>query len=73
MAEPVTSGRVRLETSLGPLEIELWSREAPRACRNFVGLCLEGYYDGTLFHRVTKARSRVCAPPSCADFGARTL
>jgi peptidyl-prolyl cis-trans isomerase SDCCAG10 len=54
MAEPVTSGRVRLETSLGPLEVELWSREAPRACRNFVGLCLEGYYDGTLFHRVTK-------------------
>lgn len=24
------------------------------ACRNFVQLCLEGYYDGTTFHRVIK-------------------
>ena len=29
-------------------------QEAPKACRNFVQLCLEGYYDGTPFHRVIK-------------------
>lgn len=43
-----------LKTSFGDIEIELWSREAPKACRNFVQLCLEGYYDGVLFHRIVK-------------------
>lgn len=27
---------------------------AAQAVRNFVQLCLEGYYDGTVFHRVIK-------------------
>lgn len=52
--EPPTSGKVLLETSVGDVDIELWSREAPKACRNFVQLCLEGYYNGTIFHRVVK-------------------
>uniref|UniRef100_A0A8C3ITM2 Spliceosome-associated protein CWC27 homolog n=1 Tax=Chrysemys picta bellii TaxID=8478 RepID=A0A8C3ITM2_CHRPI len=26
--------------------------EAPKACRNFIQLCMEGYYDNTIFHRV---------------------
>lgn len=41
-------------TSAGDLDIELWSKEAPKACRNFVQLCMEGYYDGTVFHRVVQ-------------------
>ncbi|KAJ2797913.1 Peptidyl-prolyl isomerase cwc27 [Coemansia guatemalensis] len=52
VGEPPTSGKVVLETTAGELEIELWSKEAPKACRNFVQLCAEGYYDGTIFHRV---------------------
>lgn len=43
-----------LITSVGDIEIELWAREAPKACRNFVQLCMEGYYNGTIFHRVVK-------------------
>lgn len=43
-----------IQTTAGPLDIELWPKEAPKAARNFVQLCLEGYYDGTLFHRVIK-------------------
>lgn len=39
---------------MGDIDIELWSKEAPKACRNFVQLCLEGYYNGTIFHRVVK-------------------
>ena len=39
-------------TSLGDIDIELWSKETPKACRNFVQLCLEGYYDDTIFHRM---------------------
>ncbi|KAG2482855.1 hypothetical protein HYH03_018246 [Edaphochlamys debaryana] len=52
--EPPTKGKVLLHTNLGDLEIELWAKEAPKACRNFVQLCAEGYYDGTCFHRVIK-------------------
>ncbi|XP_045599232.1 spliceosome-associated protein CWC27 homolog [Procambarus clarkii] len=50
--EPSTEGKVLLVTSAGEFDIELWSREAPKACRNFVQLCLEGYYNGLIFHRV---------------------
>nr|XP_046231668.1 spliceosome-associated protein CWC27 homolog isoform X2 [Scatophagus argus] len=50
--EPPTNGKVLLKTSAGDIDIELWSKEAPKACRNFVQLCMEGYYDGTVFHRV---------------------
>ncbi|GJN18560.1 hypothetical protein PR202_gb05732 [Eleusine coracana subsp. coracana] len=52
--EPPTKGKVVVQTTAGPLDIELWPKEAPKATRNFVQLCLEGYYDGTLFHRVIK-------------------
>ncbi|KAM3600199.1 uncharacterized protein V6R79_019365 [Siganus canaliculatus] len=52
--EPPTNGKVLLKTSAGEIDIELWSKEAPKACRNFVQLCLEGYYDGTIFHRVVR-------------------
>lgn len=43
-----------LQTTHGPLDIELWPKEAPKAARNFVQLCLEGYYDNTIFHRIIK-------------------
>jgi len=50
--EPPTEGKVCLETSVGEIDIELWSKECPKACRNFVQLCMEGYYDKTKFFRV---------------------
>ncbi|XP_076875229.1 spliceosome-associated protein CWC27 homolog [Brachyhypopomus gauderio] len=50
--EPPTNGKVLIKTSAGDIDVELWSKEAPKACRNFIQLCLEGYYDGTIFHRV---------------------
>lgn len=53
--EPPTKGKVILTTSKGPIDIELWPKEAPKAVRNFVQLCLEGYYDNTVFHRVIKS------------------
>jgi peptidyl-prolyl cis-trans isomerase SDCCAG10 len=33
---------VLLKTTFGDIDIELWSRECPKACRNFVQLALEG-------------------------------
>ncbi|CAD6909756.1 unnamed protein product [Tilletia controversa] len=52
--EPPTAGKIRLVTSSGDIDIELWSNEAPKACRNIIGLALEGYYDNCVFHRIVK-------------------
>lgn len=53
--------QVLLVTTLGDIDVELWSKEAPMASRNFVQLCMEGYYNGTIFHRIIKGNH--C--PSC--------
>lgn len=51
-SEPPTNGKVVLNTTLGALDIELWSKEAPKATRNFVQLCLDGFYNQCQFFRV---------------------
>ena len=38
--------------SIGDLDIELWSKECPIACRNFVQHCLDGYYNKCQFYYV---------------------
>ena len=50
--EPATSGRVIFETTRGPIEVQLWCRECPEATRVFLQLCLDGYYDNMIFHRI---------------------
>ena len=45
---------VRLETSMGTIEVELYTQHAPLTSRNFKELALRGYYDNTIFHRVIK-------------------
>ena len=52
--EPTTFGKILIKTSKGDIVVELWSRECPKACRNFVQQCLEGYYHGCIFHRIIK-------------------
>lgn len=47
-------GYVRLNTNLGPLNIELYCDTVPRTCENFMRHCQNGYYDGTVFHRSIK-------------------
>lgn len=51
-SEPPTSGRVIFDTTHGPLEISLWCRECPQTTRFFLQLCLDGFYDQVLFHRI---------------------
>lgn len=43
---------VILETSLGKIELELFQEEAPISTKNFLLYVREGYYNGTVFHRV---------------------
>ncbi|KAK9477458.1 cyclophilin-like domain-containing protein [Lipomyces japonicus] len=52
--EPPTTAKVVLHTTRGPIEIELWAKEAPKATRNFLQHCLDGYFNHTIFHRVVK-------------------
>ncbi len=43
---------VVLETSEGTIKIELWADKAPTTVKNFLRYVDEGYYNGTVFHRV---------------------
>ncbi len=45
---------VTMETSLGNIEIELYSDKAPKTVENFVKLANQGFYENTKFHRVIK-------------------
>jgi peptidyl-prolyl cis-trans isomerase B (cyclophilin B) len=45
---------IRLQTSLGTIDIELDHDKAPNTATNFEQYVKEGFYDGTLFHRVIK-------------------
>jgi peptidyl-prolyl cis-trans isomerase B (cyclophilin B) len=44
--------QVTIETSKGPIELELYAAHAPLTVNNFVFLARDGYYDGVGFHRV---------------------
>jgi peptidyl-prolyl cis-trans isomerase B (cyclophilin B) len=43
---------VKMETSKGFIELELYPQYAPKTVNNFVFLTQQGYYDGVSFHRV---------------------
>ena len=43
-----------IETSLGSIEIELFTDIAPITVNNFINLSNDGYYDNVIFHRVIK-------------------
>ncbi len=43
---------IKLETSMGNIVIELNEQAAPVTVKNFLGYVGEGFYDGTIFHRV---------------------
>ncbi|MGR8919258.1 MAG: peptidylprolyl isomerase [Gammaproteobacteria bacterium] len=43
---------VVLETSQGPISIELMPEQAPLSSKNFLEYVRAGHYDGTIFHRV---------------------
>ena len=51
-AEQSAAARILLETSLGNLLIELDEPKAPLAVENFLTYVDEGFFDGTIFHRV---------------------
>ncbi len=47
-----TQTKVKLTTSLGDIVIQLNSEKAPVSAENFLTYVKEGFYNGTIFHRV---------------------
>ena len=47
-----TETRVKLQTSQGDIVIELNAAKAPKTTENFLNYVRDGFYDGTVFHRV---------------------
>lgn len=43
---------ILMSTSLGELQIDLFPEQAPISVENFLAYADEGFYDGTVFHRV---------------------
>lgn len=43
---------ITLETSMGNITIELNKEAAPNTCANFEQYVKDGFFDGTIFHRV---------------------
>ncbi|PFH57755.1 hypothetical protein XA68_14598 [Ophiocordyceps unilateralis] len=50
--EPQPTASAVIHTSLGEVQVELFAKQTPLTCRNFLQLSLDGYYDGTVFHRL---------------------
>jgi peptidyl-prolyl cis-trans isomerase B (cyclophilin B) len=44
--------KVRLQTSMGAIVVQLNTEKAPITVENFLGYVNDGFYDGTIFHRV---------------------
>lgn len=43
---------IRFETSHGPFTVELFAKEAPVSVENFLRYVDDGFFDGTIFHRI---------------------
>jgi len=51
-SDPALHPKVKLETSLGDIVLELDGEKAPITVLNFVQYAQDKFYDGTIFHRV---------------------
>ena len=49
---PAPLSKVRITTSMGDIEAELYADKAPKTVANFVQYVTDKHYDGTIFHRV---------------------
>jgi peptidyl-prolyl cis-trans isomerase B (cyclophilin B) len=50
--DPTKSYTATFDTTRGRIVCELFAKDAPKTVNNFVFLAREGFYDGTVFHRV---------------------
>src|SRR5436305_13239876 len=58
-----------IKTNEGEMVVQFWTDAAPSTIENFKKLARQGFYDGTIFHRIRSEERRVgkecrsrCAP-----------
>ena len=52
VVDPEKRYKAIIQTEKGDIVVELFADKAPRTTNNFVFLAREGFYEGTIFHRV---------------------
>jgi len=50
--EAVINPQVTLHTNRGDIRLELYAQKAPKTVENFLQYANDGFYEGTIFHRV---------------------
>ena len=58
-----------VDTDKGTIVVDLYPKEAPKTVNNFVFLAKEGFYDGTIFHRVIPTFMVQCGDPTGTGMG----
>lgn len=48
----IAETRAIIKTNLGEIELKFFPEKAPNHVENFINLAKDGFYDGTIFHRV---------------------
>ncbi|WP_428240377.1 peptidylprolyl isomerase [Gynuella sp.] len=43
---------ITLKTNFGEIKLELFEEQAPKTCANFLKYIDDGFYNGTIFHRI---------------------
>ncbi|WP_300760994.1 peptidylprolyl isomerase [Helicobacter sp. UBA3407] len=65
--------QVVLETTSGKIVLDLFPQVAPKAVENFVTHTNEGYYNGTIFHRVIRRFMIQGGDPSSTGSGGESI
>src|SRR5258707_13978236 len=52
---PASNEVAVIKTSEGDMVVQFWTDAAPNTLENFKKLARQGFYDGTIFHRIVKA------------------
>lgn len=64
---------VRMNTTMGSIDIKLFPEQAPKTVENFVTHAKNGYYDGTIFHRVINGFMIQGGDPLGSGFGGESI
>ena len=64
---------VVLETNMGNIELKMFEKEAPLAVKNFTTHVKNGYYNGTIFHRVIKGFMIQGGDPTGTGMGGESI
>ncbi len=62
-----------IETSMGTIEAELYREDAPKTVENFVRLAEKKYFNGIIFHRVSKGFVIQGGDPSGTGTGGKSI